>query len=327
MSSSAPSHSEPEAASEMPRPLVSVILPVYNGERFLREAIDSVLGQSYRAIELVAVDDGSTDGSAAILDSYGDRLVVVRQSNGGVARARSAGVNASHGEFVAFLDQDDWWRIDKIAKQVALFQADPELDLVHTDLAHYDERRHAYVGRLNPMATPQVLTGHCYDLLLMENHIANGTVMVRRSAIDRVGGFDTTIAGNTVADYDLWLRLARQSKFAFLPEELTVFRLHVTQGTWKRRDMLTAELQILAKHVPLPARDASPALRGRFARAHEELGIAHLDARDRIQARRCFGQSLREERTLRRAALYAASLLPPGLTDLLRSAKSGGSRA
>lgn len=327
MNPRAPSHPGPDAASDAPRPLVSAILPIYNGERFLREAIDSVLGQSYPAIELVAVDDGSTDGSAAILDAYGGRLVVVRQANGGVARARSAGVNASHGAFVAFLDQDDWWRADKVAKQVALFQADPELDLVHTDLAHYDERSHTYVGRLNPMATPQALTGHCYDLLLMENHIANGTVMVRRAAIDRVGGFDTSIAGNTVADYDLWLRLARQSKFAFLPEELTVFRLHAAQGTWKRRDMLAAELEMLAKHVPAPARDASPRLRGRFARAYEELGIAHLDARDRTQARRCFGQALRGERTLRRAALYAASLLPLGLTDLLRSAKSGVSLA
>ena len=302
------------------RPLVSVILPVYDGERFLREAIDSVLGQSYPAIELVAVDDGSTDGSAAILAAYGDRLTVVRQANGGVARARSAGVNASHGELVAFLDQDDWWRADKVEKQVDVFLADADVDLVHTDLAHYDQRTQTYVGRLNPLATPQQLVGHCYDRLLMENHIANGTVMVRRSSIDCVGGFDTTIAGNTVADYDLWLRLAKQSTFAFLPEELTVFRLHAAQGTWKRRDMLTAELRMLAKHVPSSVRDASPALRRRFARAHEELGIAHLDARDRIQARQCFGHSLREERTLRRAALYASTLLPLGLTDLLRSA-------
>jgi glycosyltransferase involved in cell wall biosynthesis len=304
------------------QPLVSAVLPVYNGERFLRAAIESVLNQSYPAIEVVVVDDGSTDGSAAILGDYSGRIVSIRQSNVGVAQARNAGVRASHGEFVAFLDQDDWWRPAKIEKQMALCLADLNIDLVHTGVAHYDDTTETFVGRLNPRDAPHELVGQCYERLLLGNAIYNATVMVRRSAIDRVGGFDTSIAGNTVADYDLWLRLARQSIFAFVPEELAVFRLHPEQGTWKRREMLTAELRVLADHLPLSVRRQSPALRGRIAGLLESLGIAHLDAHEAGLARHYFGHALREQPSGRRLGLWIASLLPTGAAEWLRVGRS-----
>ena len=114
----------------MTPPLVSCILPVYNGAAHLRDALESVLAQQYAPIEIVAVDDGSTDESPAILAACGSRVRVIRQPNGGPAAARNAGIHAARGELIAFLDQDDRWHPRKLARQVAHLQANPQLDVV-----------------------------------------------------------------------------------------------------------------------------------------------------------------------------------------------------
>jgi glycosyltransferase involved in cell wall biosynthesis len=303
-------------------PLVSVVIPVYNGARFLSRAIDSVLAQTYPAVEVVVVDDGSTDDSRALVAGYGDRVVAVHQANGGVAQARNAGILASRGELVAFLDQDDWWRPEKVAAQVRVFQSDAEIGLVHTGVGHYDEQAQAFVGRLNPHDAPHELVGYCYERLLLGNSIYNATVMVRRAALDAVGHFDASIAGNTVADYELWLRVAQRFALAYVPEELAVFRLHADQGTWKRRDMLAAELRVLERALPGPT--AAPvAIHGRLAQLLEELGVAHLDAGDPRKARPCFARALRAAPSLRRGGLWAASLLPVRVVEGLRKAWYG----
>src|SRR5689334_4952969 len=98
--------------------VVSVILPVYNGASFVCRAIETALLQTYSHVEIIAVDDGSTDSSFEILARYGDRVQVIRQQNAGVAAARNSAISASRGEFVAFLDQDDWWLPEKIEQQV-----------------------------------------------------------------------------------------------------------------------------------------------------------------------------------------------------------------
>src|SRR5581483_4857500 len=105
----------------MAAPLVSVVVPVYNGAKYLRQALDSALGQTYPRLQLVIVDDGSTDSSAEIIASYGPRLCSIRQANAGVACARNAGIRAAAGDLIAFLDQDDWWLPEKVDRQVERF--------------------------------------------------------------------------------------------------------------------------------------------------------------------------------------------------------------
>ena len=116
----------------MENPLVSVVIPVYNGQRFLRQAIDSVLAQTYKNLEAIVVNDGSTDRSAEVMRAYGGRIVAVHQYNMGVGGARNTGMKKARGQFIAFLDQDDWWRPEKVAKQVARFAADKNLCLIYT---------------------------------------------------------------------------------------------------------------------------------------------------------------------------------------------------
>jgi glycosyltransferase involved in cell wall biosynthesis len=304
-------------------PLVSVVIPVYNGGAFLERAIASVSAQTYSSIEIVIVDDGSTDNSLAVISACSTRapLRVLCQQNGGVALARHNAVFASTGAFIAFLDQDDWWREDKIAKQIEVFQSDSSLALVHTKSAYYDESARAFVPPINVSAAPYEMAGHCYERLLMANPISNSTVMIRRPAFDAVGGFDLSIGGNTVADYALWLRLARQYTFAFVPQELAVLRLHAEQGTWRRDAMLRAELALLTKEVPDALR-RSPRMRHRFAGLEEALGVAWLDAGNYSAARNHFMRAWRDEPSFRRTGLCLASSLPSGIVERWRSRRA-----
>ena len=117
--------------------LISCIVPVYNGERYLKEALDSILTQSYRPLEIIVVDDGSTDGTAEVVAGYGERVRYVWQSNAGPWIARNLGLSATQGEFISFLDADDLWHAEKLARQMARFEARPELDLCVTHLQNF----------------------------------------------------------------------------------------------------------------------------------------------------------------------------------------------
>lgn len=301
-------------------PLVSVVMPVYNGVRYLDTAVASVLNQTYQPIELILVDDGSTDGSWNLIAAYGSRVRAVRQSNGGVGRARSTGIENARGDFIAFLDQDDWWMPEKVARQVQLFLQDECVGLVHTGVGHFDDVASAFVGPLAPDARPEDLVGRCYDLLLLGNAIYNSSVMVRRSVLDVIGGIDLEIVGNTVQDYDLWLRIARQSAFAYVPDELSVFRLHGAQGTWDRRKMLSEELRLLGRHTK--GAERSGPVSARIGATWQQLGIAQLDASDRRAARECFANSIRVHWSWKSALLLILSALPAPALDGVRNLRS-----
>src|SRR4051812_3217208 len=117
---------------------VSVVIATYNHGRYLREAIDSALAQTHPPLEVIVVDDGSTDDTAEILQTYGGRIRAMRQANAGVAAARNAGLAAASGRYVGFLDSDDVWAPDKLARQLAVFDAQPALGLVHCGLERTD---------------------------------------------------------------------------------------------------------------------------------------------------------------------------------------------
>jgi glycosyltransferase involved in cell wall biosynthesis len=197
------------------RPLVSCIVPVYNGEPYLRETLASILSQTYAPVELIVVDDGSTDGTEAIARGCGDRLRYLRQANAGPAAARNSGIGAASGSIVAFLDADDLWHPEKLTLQVARFGARPELDvcLSHirnfwvADLAAEEEaqRDHFRAG---------TLPGY-----------SSVTMAARRGVFDRVGTFSTDLKHGADAD---WFARAEEAGavFEMLPEVLVERRLH-----------------------------------------------------------------------------------------------------
>lgn len=201
---------------------VSVIIPNYNYARYVGGAIESVLTQTYPNVDIIVVDDGSTDASKDVLFNYGDSIKVLSQQNRGVAAARNNGVAASSGEFVAFLDADDEWLPEKITKQVALFRQDHTLGLVHVGVEEVDENG-------NPLR--QCLEGASGDathelLMLGRKGILGGGsgLMVPRAVFDEIGGFDTRLS--TSADWDLFFQIASRYSVGFVLEPLLRYRIH-----------------------------------------------------------------------------------------------------
>jgi glycosyltransferase involved in cell wall biosynthesis len=200
---------------------VSVVIPTYNYGRFIRDAIDSVMLQTYPALEVIVVDDGSTDDTQEILAGFGDRIVKVLQKNAGVAAARNAGMAVARGEFLAFLDSDDLWLPEKVEKQIALFEADPELGLVHCGAERFDTAGKTLSVELTG------LEGWAARELIALGHglVAVGSsMMVPRSVAEEVGGFDSRLFA--CEDGDFCYRVALRYRFGFVSELLVRYRQH-----------------------------------------------------------------------------------------------------
>jgi glycosyltransferase involved in cell wall biosynthesis len=195
--------------------VLSVIIPTYNRASVLARAVDSVLAQTCPPDEIIVVDDGSTDHTGDVLAAYGRRLSVIRQDNGGVSRARNAGIRAASGDLIALLDSDDAWRPKKLEHQMAALTARPDLPLCHTD-----EIWIRYGVRVNPMQKHQKRGGDIFPDCLPICVISPSSVVLRRAIFDEVGLFDETLPA--CEDYDLWLRIAYQHEVLFLEEPLLI---------------------------------------------------------------------------------------------------------
>lgn len=220
---------------------VSVIIPTYNRERFVREAVDSALGQSAPPHEVIVVDDGSRDGTLAVLAEYGGAIRVVPQENSGVSAARNHGARLASGDLLAFLDADDFWMPRKLELQLACYRANPAVGLVHCGMQEVD-------GEGNRLAGVHVdgLGGRVADELVLFRRTAvigtGSTGLIPRRVFEEVGGFDTRLS--TSADWDINYRIARRYEVGFVAEPLVGYRLHGSNmhGNVRvmERDMLLA---------------------------------------------------------------------------------------
>lgn len=200
--------------------LVSVIIPAYNVAWCVGRALDSVLVQSYQQIEIIVINDGSTDDTGEVLASYGESIQVLDQENRGMCSARNAGIRAARGSYIAFLDADDWWLPKKLERQMELMQDQPEIGFSSTTARVENPDGEL----LNLWRCPQ--TGNTIlNTLFTENAaIAGGcsAVVVRKTLLDQVGLFDESLRG--FEDPDLWIRLAAVSgsSYACIEEPLAV---------------------------------------------------------------------------------------------------------
>ncbi len=203
--------------------MVSVVIPAYNSERFVREAAESALAQTYSPIEVLVIDDGSTDHTACALEPLGDRICLVRQRNAGVAAARNAGITRARGDLIAFLDADDVWVPTKLERQVQIHSQDARVGLTHCGLVEVDRRLHPLGERLRGLegdgAAMKMLSGQG-DLL----HASGSTMIVTRAAIDAVGDFDARLPPSE--DWELMYRIACRFRIGFVPEPLILYRQH-----------------------------------------------------------------------------------------------------
>lgn len=199
-------------------PAVSVVMSVYNGERFLREAIDSILNQTFTDFEFIIVNDGSTDGTGEILESYRDeRIILVTQDNVGLTKALNNGIALARGKYIARQDADDISKPERLEKQVAFMEAHPVVGLLGTRFEAIDEK-----GQVTRLAYLQENNKVLQARLLEINQFSHGSVMIRKEALDKVGLFRDFF--KYAQDYDLWLRIAEQYEVANLPEFLFCYR-------------------------------------------------------------------------------------------------------
>jgi glycosyltransferase involved in cell wall biosynthesis len=200
-------------------PRVSVIIPTYNRSELLRVAVESVLAQTYPNIEIIVVDDGSTDDTATMMAQYAERVTYLQQTNRGVAVARNTGFRAASGEYVTFLDDDDLIIPTKIERQMQVLASRAEVSLVHCGYYHTDEAGNS-MDRVVLLPEGEVLRP-----LVCRNFIWVGAPLIRRQCLDVVGPFDEEIP-SVSADWDMWLRIAQAGyPFACVQEPLGAYRI------------------------------------------------------------------------------------------------------
>lgn len=204
-------------------PEVSVILPVYNADLFLEESIQSILGQFYSDIELIVVNDGSSDRSADIISGWAAkdvRLKVFNQQNAGLVSALNKGIELANGKYIARMDADDIAVPDRLGKQVAYLEANPDISVLGTQMEIFGDDVKKYKRSKYPTQPSRVLK----ELQAGRNPICHPSVMMRRSTLNDIGGYRSFFT--SAEDYDLWLRLSEVSGIANLPEVLLRYRQH-----------------------------------------------------------------------------------------------------
>ena len=223
-------------------PKISVIIPTYNRAHYINEAIDSALAQTYQNVEIVVVDDGSTDETRAVLKGYEDKIRYFYQDHQGISAARNFGIEKSSGQYLAFLDDDDIWFPEMLEVQVAYLEAHPEVGMVHADMLVMDETSDNPRPRKRMLPGP-IPSGFILSELIIRNVIMIQTAVVRRSCLDEVGFFDPD---NRVSqDYHLWLRIAGKFPITYINRALAIYRIHTTNrrgdGVGPRRHLAALE--------------------------------------------------------------------------------------
>lgn len=234
-------------------PLVSIVMAAYNPGQYLALAIDSVLGQTVPDLELLVIDDGSTDETPQNMQRYlaDPRVRYTRQANAGQCATKNAGIALARGEFVAFLDADDTWRPDKLQRQLALFEGMPDIGVGYGYLERIDDRG----GPLPWLPVPPhrgVVTEH----LLLRNFVPFSASIVRTRLLRRCGGFDPAL--DMGIDYDLWLRLSMQCEFDYVDDIVGEYRVWAGQMSRKVRQRYVAGINIMSRFLDRHGDDVDP---------------------------------------------------------------------
>lgn len=240
-------------------PTVSVVLPSFNSARYLPAAIASVLAQTVPDVELIIVDDGSTDETSAVVAGYGSAARYIRQANAGVSAARNRGIAEARGKYVAFLDADDTWLPGKLERQLKALRDQPDRQLCYSAFTVVD----ADLRPINDRHS--VRAGTALEDLLLNGNVVGSicTVVCHRRLLEVAGGFDPALS--QCADWDMWVRLARLTEFVYLDEPLVTYRQHASNMSRGARLLERDSVRVLEKAFADPG--LPPRLRAARRRA------------------------------------------------------------
>jgi glycosyltransferase involved in cell wall biosynthesis len=308
-------------------PLVSVVIPAYNCALYLQETIESMLAQeAVGDMEVIVVNDGSTDHTADIARRFGGVVRVIDQPNAGVSSARNRGIRAARGDFVALVDHDDYWFPSKLAGQLAAFAAHPEVDVVFSGFRrwHADgpdcrfREPLAFAHAALPQGVDPDYSGWIYHQMLLDSWVLTSTALARAQVFRITGDFDETLPFSE--DWDFWLRVSRAHQFLKLREVSTLYRQHASQGSRVTRevDYRTRLLEKAHAQWGLSSRDGRCLAPGQFRRQlavySASFGLGHLSGEkgaSRALAARAFFKALAIDPSYWRSLAYLA-LTPLG---------------
>lgn len=351
-------------ARDHPEPLVSVAIPAYNAQATVAQALRSVLAQTHHRLEIIVVDDGSTDGTWQVLQSFGDSIRAIRQANGGLAAARNAGVRACTGDFIALMDADDLCEPERMACQVEFLRRQTDAVLCCSDFSAFDangpvsaSHNAAYYSRCSeaeggvrerfpkhstldigaclasPTKRPVVVATHfgaVYEQLALGNFVHPPTVMFRREVLAQAGLFEP--GARTMCDWDWLVKVAHVGAVGFIDRPLLRYRLSATQMSSTNR----AQSRLDSLHVTHRICGRDPALQTHQPEAFRKLfGEMYADAADarasehRAEALSFLAKSVLRHRTVthQTARTLLKILMPTPLLVLLRGRRTGSRRA
>ena len=254
----------------MALPLVSIITPVYNGSQYLSAAIESALAQTYKNFELLIVNDGSTDNSAAIIKTFikDSRVFYIEQKNAGVAAARNTALKQARGKYIGFLDQDDLWFKNKLELQIAALEKDGSLALVHSRQDFIDS--HGNKIKYDWITGGE---GYCFRENFIKNRIAVLTVLIRKNIIDEIGFFNEQLSG--ADDYEMWLRVTLKYPIKYIDQSLAFYRFHDSNVSKDSFRMTITDLKaintILSEHPEALKLAGKQIVRARLYELHHQL--------------------------------------------------------
>ena len=220
-------------------PLITVVMPAYNAERYVLDALTSVTHQTWENLEIIVIDDGSKDSTFEVVRSHAKsdpRVRIIRQKNAGVSAARNAGLESAQGQYVAFLDADDVWKPEKLAAQMQVFLSKDDIGLVHTGVMDIDS-----AGNPSPPTESwEGVEGDAFRRLIRSNPICCSSVMVRKELVRPP--FPAFAINRLAEDWLLWTTLAMRCRFGYVNRPLVCYRTHSTGTSRDRAAMQEAEL-------------------------------------------------------------------------------------
>ena len=229
-------------------PLVSVIIPCYNHEKFVSQALQSVFDQTYTNIELIVIDDGSKDNSVNIIKKIQENheFTFVSQENSGVCKTLNKAIAMSKGKYVALLASDDYWDLTKIAKQVDCLELHPNSEFCFTQAKEFDDKNIKY-SKIFPK---NLLTGKVLNQVFLRQHVPAGSMMFSRQLFDKLNGFDENLKEE---DWDFVIRSAAETEFSAVSEPLFYYRSHETNimKTRSRSEIFKQKALLLSKNFHL----------------------------------------------------------------------------
>lgn len=293
------------------KPKVSVIVPAYNSEAYMADALRSVLAQTYKNYEVIAVDDGSIDGTLRLAKSFEPWVKALTKQNGGPASARNLAISNSQGDYLAFLDSDDVWVADKLEQQAAFLDENRDVGLVYGEALMFTENNDEKKvgGRIGYTTDPS------FRLLLFGDYIPNSTVMIRRACVEKVGLLNESRKLIGVEDYEYWMRIAKHFRMAGIPRPLAYYRIRdgnlMGDGSDinKGLKLSIAAIREIERLYPGLWKECQVDREMLFARLHVRAGFAWKQKRDWRQCAASFKEAARHSINPRVFRWMAAAIL------------------